>query len=122
MEYPDSKLIPMKIIYNRLIPFGRYSAINLFGIVFARRSKGELDPVLRNHEYIHTLQQRELLFVPFYLLYLVEWGIGLVRFRDAHLAYLHISFEREAYAHQTDLNYPTLRRRFASFRCRNTQI
>lgn len=102
----------MKIIYNRFIPFGTYWAINLFGVVFAKRQQGELGSVECNHEFIHTLQQRELLFLGFYLLYLVEWGIGLLRYRDRHVAYRNISFEREAYAHQDDMNYARLRPRF----------
>lgn len=31
-------LTGMKIIYNDIIPFKGYKAINLFGIVFARKS------------------------------------------------------------------------------------
>ena len=61
----------MKVIRNKYVPFGRhYAAINLFGVVFAkcRLSRQEL-----NHEYIHTLQQRELLFVGFYIIYIIPY-------------------------------------------------
>lgn len=96
------------------MPMGRrYYAINLFGIVFA---KGQLNAVDRNHEYIHTLQQREMLFVGFYVWYLVEWIIGLCRYRNSHKAYRQISFEREAYAHQHDLGYRKDRKHFSWFR------
>ena len=103
----------MIIIHNRFIPFGRYLAINLFGIIFVRRGRGDLSPVDRNHEYIHTLQQRELLFVFFYLFYVTEWVIRLLICRNAHEAYRNISFEREAYTHQRNQHFPQERRLFA---------
>ena len=101
----------MKVIHNKLIPFGRhYAAINLFGVVFAkyRLSRQEL-----NHEYIHTLQQRELLFVGFYIIYIIEWLVRLIQYRNAFKAYLNISFEREAYDRMKDLNYTKHREMFA---------
>lgn len=104
----------MIIIRNRWLPVGRrYYAINLFGIVFA---KGQLSAADRNHEYIHTLQQREMLFIGFYIWYLVEWVIGLCRYRDSHKAYRQIRFEKEAYAHQHDLGYRHSRKHFSWFR------
>lgn len=109
----------MKIIYNRFFPFGSFWAINIFGIIFCRVDKGRLPEVVRNHEYIHTLQQREMLFVGFYLWYLVEWLFHLIRLRDFMKAYYAISFEREAYAMQDNLSYRRSRRHFAWIRmCR----
>lgn len=93
----------MIIIRNRYIPFGRYTAVNLFGVVFAKQ---ELSRVVRNHEFIHTLQQRELLFVGFYVLYVFEFLVRLALCRNPHEAYQRISFEREAYAHMHNLDYP----------------
>lgn len=58
-------LTGMKIIYNDIIPFKGYKAINLFGIVFARKSARPLSDKNKNHEAIHTAQMRELLYVPF---------------------------------------------------------
>ena len=92
----------MKVLLNNIIPLGSYVAINLFGLVLSRRP---LSKVERNHEYIHTLQQRELLWVGFYLWYMIEWMIKLCVRRSAKRAYFTISFEREAYAHQRDLDY-----------------
>ena len=56
---------------------------------------------------------RETGYVGFYLLYLAEWLWRLARLRDAHAAYHAIRFEREAYAHQDELDYLTYRRPFA---------
>ena len=41
----------MKVVYNNLIPFKGYKAINLFGIVFARKGAVLTDKDL-NHEAI----------------------------------------------------------------------
>ena len=51
----------MKIIYNKLIPFKGFIAINLFGIIFARKEyKNCLYRSVINHENIHTAQMKEM--------------------------------------------------------------
>lgn len=91
----------MKVVYNNLIPFKGYKAINLFGIVFARRGTVLTDEDL-NHEAIHTAQMKEMLYLFFYVWYVVEW---IVRLFGTVNAYRNISFEREAYANAGNLNY-----------------
>ena len=103
----------MLIINNRHIPFGRYQALSFCGLIFCRSDKGRMDRATLNHEYIHLLQQRELLFVGFFVWYVAEWLWHLVRLHDRHRAYHAISFEREAYAHEHDLGYRYHRRRYA---------
>lgn len=100
----------MKIIYNKLIPFGAFTTINLFGVLF---TKEPLSERVVNHEYIHAMQMRELLFVPFYLWYLCEWLVRLVQYRNAFVAYKNICFEREAFACQSIPDYRHKRRSFA---------
>ena len=39
------------IIKNKIIPFGNYKAMNLFGIIFTKSSLSEIE---LNHEKIHT--------------------------------------------------------------------
>lgn len=102
----------MKIIYNNLIPFKGFAAINLFGVLFVRKGVNVTERLLR-HEYIHTCQMRELGYIGFYILYLLEWIIRLFRKGNA---YRNLSFEREAYHHENSLHYPRLRRRFAQWR------
>ena len=54
-----------KIIYIKKHPFGKnYLAINLFGLIFTLR---DLNPIELNHELIHSVQQRELLYLPFFI-------------------------------------------------------
>lgn len=98
----------MKIIKNNIIPFPGFTAINLFGVLFVRKG-AEVSPLLLNHESIHTAQIKELWYVGFYLLYLLEWLYRLPGGR----AYYNISFEREAYIHQGDPEYLERREKFA---------
>lgn len=105
----------MRLIENRLIPFKGYKAINLFGVVFMRKGLRMYEADL-NHEAIHTKQMKELLYVGFYLWYVLEWIVRLVKLRDWHEAYRNISFEREAYANQYDYDYIAQRGWFAWFK------
>lgn len=106
----------MIILYNKYFPRGTFYAINLLGIVLARKDWGELSERDRNHEYIHTLQQREMLFLPFFLWYVLEWLWLWARCRDRMEAYRNVSFEREAYTMQHDRDYPRRRKPFSWLR------
>lgn len=97
----------MRIVRNNIIPFPGFKAINLFGILFVRKNYN-IDRITLNHEKIHTAQIKEMLYVFFYLWYAIEWFIRL----PFGNAYRNISFEREAYANQDDLNYLENRKRF----------
>lgn len=116
----------MKIIQNKwinkFIPFPNFRAVNLFGVLFVRGAR-PLTNVTLNHESIHSRQFIELMvlfavatvfirwwlpvFAPFafYVWYIVEWLVHLIRFRSTYIAYRRISFEREAYTHQEDMSY-----------------
>ena len=101
----------MKIIYNNIIPFKGFAAINLFGILFVRNDcKYLVGDRMINHESIHTAQMKEMLWIFFYLWYIVEWFIKLFKYGDSNEdgrgdAYHNISFEREAYDNETDQQY-----------------
>ena len=64
-----------------------------------------------NHESIHTKQMKEMLYIPFYLWYGVEWLVKL--FKYGKDSYYNISFEREAYANQYDLKYLSNRKPYS---------
>lgn len=102
----------MKIIRNNIIPFKGFAAINLFGILFVRK-EANLTSTMLNHEYIHTLQMKEMAYVFFYLWYVAEW---LIRLMMKGNAYRNISFEREAYSNQHDTTYLSQRKHYSWFR------
>ena len=106
----------MKIIRNKIIPFQGYKAINLFGILFTR-SKAVLSDVFINHEAIHSAQMKELLWIPFYIWYIIEYIIRLFCYKfDTDKAYRQIWFEQEAYKYEKDLDYLKNRKCYAEFR------
>ena len=63
-----------------------------------------------NHEAIHTKQMKELLYVPFYILYILEW---LYRLTQKGNAYKNVSFEKEAYNNENDMDYIDKREHFS---------
>lgn len=67
--------------------------------------KAVVSDVDMNHEKIHAAQMKELLYIPFYIWYVVEWIVRLFQYRDTHEAYKNISFEREAYVHEETKDY-----------------
>ena len=103
----------MIIISSNFIPFKGFSAINLFGIVVARKKCLPLSNRILNHEAIHSKQIKELLYVGFYLWYIAEWLIRLLYIRNLREAYKTISFEKEAFANQANGSYLDERRRFS---------
>lgn len=103
------------VVFNSIIPFKGYKAINLFEIIFARKEcKERFTDIDLNHEKIHTAQMRELLYIGFYLWYLIEWFILL--FKYGSKAYRNIRFEKEAYANEDNLDYLKTRKHYAYFR------
>ena len=101
----------MKIIYNKLIPFPGYKILNFFGILFTRSAQLSEEDV--QHEQIHTAQMKELLYIFFYIIYVIEWLILL--FKYGKKAYRNISFEKEAYANQNVAGYLQIRKHYAQW-------
>ena len=79
--------------------------ITIFPFIVLSYREDKQNMVLLNHEKIHIRQQIELLVVPFFLWYGIEFLIRLLQYRNSKQAYRNISFEREAYANEKDLHY-----------------
>lgn len=91
------------------ITFGFASGITLFPFVLVA-PQVPLKARLVRHEKIHLEQQKELLVLPFYLLYLLDYLFRLLKCRNHYLAYRHISFEREAYENDHKQHYLSKRK------------
>ena len=102
----------MKIIYNSIIPFKGFIAMNLFGVIFARKGR-TLSPKTKNHEYIHTMQMKEMLYIFFYIWYVLEWIVRLIQYCNFNKAYKDISFEREAFDKQLNYKYKNERKHYS---------
>lgn len=98
---------------NKYLPAKNFTAINLFGIVFARSEHKELKEYVLNHEKIHSYQILELGGIFYYVVYLLEWLVRLCQYRNSLDAYMNISFEREAYKNHSNPEYLQSRRRYA---------
>jgi DNA phosphorothioation-dependent restriction protein DptG len=87
------------------LPSLKVEGMALFPFILVKKAAGKTDTVLINHEKIHLAQQLELLILPFYFLYLGQYILNLVRFRNHHQAYRNIVFEKEAYAMEAQRDY-----------------
>lgn len=92
------------LVNRRLLPKGTYG-MTLWPFVLLRESRFKRDPVLLNHERIHLRQQIQMLIIPFYLWYGIEFLIRLMQLKDKKKAYSALAMEREAYSNETDLDY-----------------
>ena len=81
----------------------RASGMAIFPFLFVKNKKPS--KVLINHERIHFRQQIEMLILPFYIWYLLEYLIYRLNGLNSYQAYMSISFEREAYTNDDDLAY-----------------
>ena len=97
--------------FVRIITLGWPVAITImpFGI-YVKPDYLKDDQTIR-HEMIHARQQLEMLILPFYIWYLIEWLIRLVI--NFKMAYMSVSFEREAYRNDDNSEYLAGRKPFA---------
>lgn len=103
----------MKIIRSKYLPPEGYKAMTIGSLIFVRKSfvLGSADI---NHETIHWEQQKEMLIIPFFIWYIIEFAIKYIYYGFKwHKAYRSISFEREAYSNQENITYLNNREPFA---------
>lgn len=127
----------MIVIKNNFIPFGSYTAMNFFGIIF---TKEEVNEKMLNHEKIHSVQIIEMAIVAaiiitaivyltnssywwillslptYYVWYCIEYMFISVMHDKQVCAYKDISFEEEAYDNDDNVNYLYERKPFAWFK------
>ena len=112
----------MKVIHNSIIPFFKFTYINLFGVLFTKKNSLLIRRSVLNHESIHTEQYKDLIYIFFLILYVVEWLIKIPCSwfykqpeykKITNVAYRSISHEQEAYYNQYDFNYLKNRKRFS---------
>lgn len=84
----------------------------LFPFIFLSSIVSKRNKQLVNHEKIHFRQAIELLVIPFYVIYIIEFIIRAIRLKSFHKGYLAISFEREAYCNDSNLLYLDQRKRW----------
>jgi hypothetical protein len=103
----------MIIVWRKPLSKLKINGITLFPFIFIRKLEDKDNKILINHEKIHLRQQVELCIVFFYIWYLVEYYYWLIKLKKPYDAYRRISFEREAYENDDNLNYLSKRKVFA---------
>lgn len=105
----------MKTIYTKHVPLKGFKAMTIWPFIFVRSDmKENFTKKDERHETTHALQQAECLFLPFLLLYALEWIIKLPFCKfNMDRAYMSISFEQEAYDHQAEVYYNEVRWHYA---------
>ncbi len=96
--------------FVKLLSLGFASGITIWPFIFLTPSKKI--KVNINHERIHIHQQQETLLIGFYLLYFFEYLYYRLHYKHND-AYRKISFEREAFENEEDLEYLNKRKCFA---------
>ncbi|MEG0852158.1 MAG: hypothetical protein RSH24_19965 [Flavobacterium sp.] len=105
----------MRLIISKFwVPKG-FSGITVYPFIFAREKYLCTNKTFVNHEKIHLRQQVELLIILFFIWYVLEFFFRLIQFRDRKKAYRNISFEREAYANESNPDYLANRKFFSFF-------
>lgn len=84
----------------RILTFGSANGITIWPFIILDHEPSDDDI---NHEKIHIAQQIELLIIGFYIWYFIEWIFK---------GYYQISFEKEAYKNESNLNYLAGRKNF----------
>ncbi len=105
----------MIIVCQKPLEKLKINGIALFPFIFIRKPEDKENKILVNHEKIHLKQQLEMLIIFFYIFYLIEYYYWVFKLKDPYSAYRRISFEREAYTNESDLNY-LKKREFWAFR------
>jgi hypothetical protein len=94
----------MKLIILR-VSFLPASGMALFPFILVKTHELKTNRVIINHENIHLRQQLELLLIPFYILYLLNYLLNLLYYMKHDKAYRNIIFEREAYINERNQGY-----------------
>jgi hypothetical protein len=92
------------VVAKYLIPKG-FRGLAIYPFVFIKYRWDKKNVLFLNHERIHLRQQLELLILPFYIWYILEFFWRLAYYKKFDLAYRSICFEREAYINEPNPDY-----------------
>lgn len=103
------------ILFSKYLIPKNYNGLAVYPFIFLKNKSLSDNYILINHERIHLKQQLELLWVFFFIWYILEFCIHLIRLRNWNRAYHTISFEKEAYQNEDNQGYLESRK-FWAFR------
>ena len=103
----------MLVLVSKILFRKGFGGIALWPFIIVKKATLKNDLVFINHEKIHLAQQVELLVIPFYAWYSTEYIIKWFIYKDRRKAYRNLSFEREAYNNEHNLQYLSQRKRWS---------
>lgn len=92
----------------------RVQGLAIYPFIFLQNKNLSQDKRIINHEMIHIRQQLEMLIIPFYIFYILNFIINYFIYHNFYNAYRNVIFELEAFDNDDDLNY-LKNRKFASW-------
>lgn len=84
----------------KIPPMHLYDAVVVGRTMLFRQKEKEVHPILIKHELVHQRQMDKHGVLKFYLIYVKDFLIQLVKHRNWFKAYYNIPFEVEAYKQQ----------------------
>lgn len=108
------------IVRTKFLNKSNIIGITIYPFIFIRENYLDDASVLINHEKIHLEQQKELLILPFFIWYGVEYLIRRIKGESKNNSYLNLLFEQEAYLNENNENYLKTRKRYNYFKKRKT--
>lgn len=83
----------------------RFKGLAIFPFIFMKDHNLRKDKIFINHEKIHLRQQIEMVWIFFFIWYFVEFLYHWILKKNKIEAYYNISFEKEAYANEMNIDY-----------------
>ena len=93
------------VVFSKYLFHSNFNAIAIWPFIILKSKNLKDNDVLIYHEKIHLQQQKEMLWLFFFIWYLIEFLLKLIKFKNPMMAYRNLSFEREAYANEHDKSY-----------------
>ena len=104
-------------VLSYISPVNNIWAITIWPFVFC---KGEMDDKTINHESIHIEQYNDLFVIGFFIVYVLDWIHGRIKYRSnfsgyrsaGEKAYCRTRAEQESYYNEENVNYIIGRKRY----------
>lgn len=97
MKFVWDKKRKLLFFINKLLPFKSFKYFNFFGVMVTRIKDvlKDFTDMAARHEGTHTIQMLEVGILPYYPLYVLEFLIKLIIYRNWHTAYKAISLKEK---------------------------
>lgn len=92
------------VVFSRLFA-KNFRGLAVYPFIFLKDKQLKENQKIINHESIHLRQQIEMLWIFFFIWYGIEFLIRWIQFKSPNVAYFNISFEKEAYANEINLEF-----------------